>query len=447
MKRKRHPRTALAGLLLCCLGPVAASASAATGGQSDSLVIHAGVVIAVPGEGALTEKTIVIRNGRIAGIRDGFLDPGLAAVNDGATPELLDLRDAVLLPGLMDMHVHLSMEFGVEGQRSYGVSDQYALQHRDAKDDAYFMVNAIVNARKTLEAGFTTVRNVGGDGWHIFALRDGIRDGALTGPRIIAAGHLIRIGADEGPGACWSVESCRRATRVQIDMGADLIKVVATCSGSKPCGNEFAPAVILEDEFRAVVDVARSRGLKVAAHAHGTDGINLAARLGASSIEHGSFNDTESRRIMRENGVYLVPTLAVQDNIREDIASAHAEMVGLMQSFLDNHGPRTFAAHKAGVLIAAGTDAGVTSHGNNARELELYVEHGLTPEEAIITATVNAAALIGMKDELGTVESGKIADLIAVVGDPLADISVLKNVKVVIQSGRVVKDARSRGDE
>ena len=442
MDWKRPLRQVLAGMVLACLGP-ALSAETETGRQPPgALVIHAGTVIAVPGSEVLKDKTIVVSDGRIAAVRDGFVDPSAAAGSGGAIPELLDLRDAVLLPGLMDMHVHLSMEFGVEGQRSYGVSDQYALQHRTAKDDAYFMVNAIVNARKTLEAGFTTVRNVGADGWHIFALRDGIRDGALTGPRIITAGHLIRMGADEGPGACWSVESCRRATRVQIDMGADLIKVVATCSGSKPCGNEFAPSVILEDEFRAIVDTAKSRDLKVAAHAHGTDGVNLAARLGASSIEHGSFNNAESHRIMLENGVYLVPTLAVQDNIRADIGSAGAEMVGLMQSFLDNHGPRIFAAHEAGVLIAAGTDAGVTKHGNNARELELYVEHGLTPEEAIVTATVNAASLIGMEDELGTVEPGKVADLIAVAGDPLSDISVLMNVPVVIQGGRVVKDAR-----
>ncbi|MDE0455005.1 MAG: amidohydrolase family protein [Gammaproteobacteria bacterium] len=442
MNWKRLLRRVLAGAVLVCLGPALAAETETGRQQPGALVIHAGTVIAVPGSEVLKDKTIVVSDGRIAAVRDGFLDPSAAADSAGASVELLDLRDAVVLPGLMDMHVHLSMEFGVEGQRSYGVSDQYAVQHRAAKDDAYFLVNAIVNARKTLEAGFTTVRNVGADGWHIFALRDGIRDGALTGPRIITAGHLIRMGADEGPGACWSVESCRRATRVQIDMGADLIKVVATCSGSKPCGNEFASALVLEDEFRAIVEVAGSRDLKVAAHAHGTDGINLAARLGAASIEHGSFNNAESHRIMRENGVYLVPTLAVQDNIRADIGSADGDMVGLMQSFLDNHGPRIFAAHKAGVTIAAGTDAGVTKHGNNARELELYVEHGLTPEEAIVTATVNAAALIGMEDELGTVEPGRIADLIAVYGNPLSDISALRNVQVVIQGGRVVKDAR-----
>ncbi len=442
MTREIYRGFTWASMLLSCLAPAIAGEAAEQEKEPRWLVIHAGTVLDVPGQEALREQTIVVKDARIADIREGFLDRELAVADEGADPEFLDLANEFVLPGLMDMHVHLSMEFGVEGQRSYGASDEYALEHRTAKDDAYSMVNAIVNARKTLEAGFTTVRNVGADGWHIFALRDAIRDGALTGPRIITAGHLIRVGAHDGPSSCWSVESCRRATRVQIDMGADLIKVAATCSGSRPCGHELAPAVILEDELRAIVEVAGSRGLKVAVHAHGTEGINLAARLGASSIEHGSFNDAESHRIMVENGVYLVPTLAVQDNIRADIDTAADEMVGLMQNFLDNHGPRTFAAYKAGVLIAAGTDAGVTKHGNNARELELYVEHGLTPEEAIVTATVNAAALIGMEDELGTIEPGRIADLIAVADDPLTDISVLKNVPVVIQNGRVVKDAR-----
>ena len=224
MNGKRILRSAWAGMMLASFG-VALAAESEPERQSEVLVIHAGTLIAVPGSEVLTDKTIVVTDGRIAAVRHGFLDPSAAAGNDSANAGFLDLRNAVVLPGLMDMHVHLSMEFGVEGQRSYGVSDQYAVQHRAAKDDAYFMVNAIVNARKTLEAGFTTVRNVGADGWHIFALRDGIRDGALTGPRIVTAGHLIRMGADEGPGACWSVESCRRATRVQIDMGADLIAV------------------------------------------------------------------------------------------------------------------------------------------------------------------------------------------------------------------------------
>jgi imidazolonepropionase-like amidohydrolase len=413
--------------------------------KSRWLIVHAGTLLAVPGEAPLEARTIVAKDGRIMDVLSGYVGATEAAGGaDEADVRFLDLRDSFVLPGLMDMHVHLSFEFGVDGQTNYGGAEEYLDQHGSAKDDAYQFVDAVSNARKTLHAGFTTVRNVGSAGWHIFALRDAIRDGNLEGPRIIASGHTIRIGADVGSGACVSVETCRRATREQIDMGADVIKIYATCSGSKSCGHEDAPSVFLEDEIRAVIETAASRELKVAAHAHGTAGINLAASAGVASIDHGSYNDEESRKIMRRNGTFLVPTLAVQDNIRKDIEDATGSMRDVMHGFLDNHGPRMLAAHKAGVRIAAGSDAGVTKHGNNARELEIYVDYGLTPEEAIIAATVNAAQLLGKEDELGTIESGKIADIIAVAGNPLDDISVLITVRTVIANGRVIRNASEK---
>jgi imidazolonepropionase-like amidohydrolase len=407
---------------------------------SQWLVVHAGAVIAVPGEETLGNSTIVIHDGKIAEVRSGYLDASeFADESSGDVVEYLDLKSHHVLPGLMDMHVHLSFEFDVDGQASHGAAGEYSEQHKSQKDDVYAFATAIGNATKTLQAGYTTVRNVGSSGWHIFALRDAINDGNMTGPRIYTSGHTIRVGADDGAGACASVETCRIATRTQIDMGADMIKVYATCSGSKPCGYQTAPSVFLEDELKAIIETAGTREIKVAAHAHGTAGINLAASLGVSSIEHGSFNDKESHRLMKRNGVFLVPTLAVQDNIRKDIVDAEGKMLDIMQNFLDNHGPRMLAAHNAGVRIASGSDAGVTSHGNNARELEIYVDYGLTPEEAIISATINAADLLGKADELGTLEIGKIADMIAVSDNPLEDISVLQEVDVVVKDGTIVK--------
>ena len=426
-----------------CGTPASADDGGKNGDNGARLVIHAGTLLAVPGEAPLENRTVVAIDGRITGILDGFVDPAHAIPEVEATViQFLDLRDWFVLPGLMDMHVHLSFEFDVDGQPHYGGADDFLDQNRTAKDDVYRLIDAMSNAKKTLDAGFTTVRNVGSSGWHIFALRDAIRDGNLDGPRIVASGHAIRIGADDGSGACTSVESCRRATREQIDMGADVIKVYATCSGSKPCGHEHAPSVFLEEELGAIVETAATRELRVAAHGHGTAGINLAARSGVASIEHGSYNDEESHRIMRQNGTFLVPTIAVQDNIRKDIEDASGAMRDVMQNFLDNHGPGMRAAHEAGVRIAAGSDAGVTVHGNNARELELYVEFGLTPEDAIVAATVHGAELIGMEDELGTLEEGKLADIVAVTGNPLEDISVLMNVAVVVKDGRVVRDSR-----
>lgn len=435
-------RATLIAMLLC--SSAAAVADAEQGDdeevRSQWLVIHAGTVLTIPGEPPQGNSTIVVRDGRILEVRDGYHDAA-EIVDDaaGGDTEYLDLRDQFVLPGLMDMHVHLSFEFGVDGQSSHGAADEYSLQHKSAKDDVYSFATAIANAEKTLQAGYTTVRNVGSEGWHIFALRDAINDGNLRGPRIFSAGHTIRVGADEGEGACASVETCRIATRAQIDMGADVIKVYATCGGSKPCGYQTAPSVFLEDELRAIVETAATREIRVAAHAHGTAGINLAASSGVASIEHGSYTDKESHQIMKRNGVYLVPTLAVQDNIRKDIVDAEGAMLDIMTAFLDNHGPRMLAAHKAGVKIAAGSDAGVTAHGNNVRELEFYVEYGLSAEEAIVAATVNAADLLGVGDKLGTLEVGKIADIIAVSENPLQNISALRHVAVVIKEGSVVK--------
>jgi imidazolonepropionase-like amidohydrolase len=404
------------------------------------LVVHAGTLLAVPGKSPKSEKTVVIKDGLIDRVLDGYVSSDEVIEEDeNAVIEFLDLSDSYVLPGLMDMHVHLSFEFDVDGQKSYGAAGEYMEQEASARDEAYNFVNAIGNARKTLDAGYTTVRDLGSRGWHIFALRDAIRDGNLEGPRIIAAGHAVRVGADAGSGACVSVESCRRATREQIDMGADVIKVYATCSGSKPCGYQSAPSVFLADELRAVVETAGTRELKVAAHAHGTGGINLAAASGVSSIDHGSYNDAESHKIMRKNGVFLVSTMAVQPRILKDIKTASGAMLDIMQGFLDNHGPRMYAAYKAGVQLAAGSDAGVTPHGKNAYELEMYVKYGLTPAEAIKISTVNGAKLLGMEDKLGTIEVGKIADLIAVDEDPLEDIKVLQDVTVVIKDGRIVK--------
>lgn len=429
------------------IGALALSlASIALGNPPDGdrwTVVRAGQLLAVPGEAALNARTIVIHGNTIAAVHETSIDMADAVPSSALeTAKLIDLTGYFVLPGLIDAHVHLSFQSGVDGQANYGGAEEFLEQHRSEKDDVYRFADAIANAQKTLRAGFTTVRNIGSTGWHIFALRDAIRDGIVTGPRIVASGHIIRIGADDGSGACSSVDSCRRATREQIDMGADVIKIYVTCSGGKPCGHQSAPPVFLEDEIRAVIDAAASRELKVAAHAHGTAGINLAAASGAASIEHGSFNDEAARRTMRRNGVFLVPTLAVQDNIRNDIESASGAMRDVMQGFLDNHGKRTFAAHEAGVRIAAGSDAGITVHGNNARELELYVENGLTPAEAIVAATVNAAELLGKGGELGTLTVGKTADLIAVRGNPLEDVSRLRDVAVVIKDGRIEFDSR-----
>lgn len=419
-----------------------AAAAAPTAPARDKVkLIQAGWLLGVPGQQPQRERTIVVRNDRIERIEridSGYTAPETIA---DADVELIDLRDRFVLPGMMDMHVHLSSNSRGDApfKIKYAANDLPGASVEE-RDDVTHLVDAIGNARKTLMAGFTTVRDLGSAGWNIVALRDAVAAGKLEGPRILTAVSIVRPGAGTGPGACSGVEGCRRVTRQQIDMGADLIKIYATCSGSLPCGLQYAPPVFLDDELKAIVETAHSRQLRVAAHAHGEEGIRAVLRAGVNSVEHGSYTPADSFETFKKNGTFLVPTMSVHDNIEKDIKTATGPMRAVMQNFLDKHGPRMMAAWRAGVKIAAGTDAGVSVHGENARELEYYVHEGMPAADAIKAATVNAASLIGREQDLGTIEKGKIADIIAVSADPLADITALQHVDFVMKDGRVFRD-------
>jgi len=392
-------------------------------------IIHAGTLIAEPGTSPKKRRTIVIKNDRIDRVVSGYKSASdLESVSDA---DIIDLKSHYVMPGLMDAHVHLGLggDYGQERSTERG-------------KDTYRLLDVQSNAAKTLDAGFTTVRNVGSYDWAVFAMRDAVKAGEIVGPRIYSAGHTVKIGTfgSMGSGACFDVTSCRKAVRRQIDMGADWIKVYVTCSGSKPCGREFAPAVFLEDELQTVIDTAASFQIPVAAHAHGTDGINKALGAGARSIEHGSYNNEESRRLWVEHSAYYVPTLAVQDNIIKDYETAGDDMKPVMEGFMAEHPKRVAAAHRAGVQIAAGSDAGVVPHGDNANELIWYVKIGMTEAEALRAATVVNAALLQKEDDLGTIEAGKYADIIAMDENPLENIEALKDIDFVMAAGRVAKD-------
>ena len=395
------------------------------------MLIHAGRLLAVPGKAPLSNRTVVVRNDRIEAVLNGF--DHAQAYPDA---EVIDLRTRFVMPGLMDMHVHLSSEPGADDAAMIaGASGSLSPDEKARMADVTGLISAMANARKTLEAGYTTVRNVGSTGWNIAALRDAINQGEVSGPRILTAGTIIYPGT--GAGECSGIEGCRLAVREQIDRGVDLIKIYATCSGSKPCGRKDAPSTFLTDELATIVATAASRQLKVAAHAHGEDGIRAALAAGVASIEHGSYSPADTHGLYKRNGTFLVPTLTVGDNIRRDIETAEGPMRGVMQSFLSHHGPRMINAWRNGVLIAAGSDAGVTRHGGNARELEIYVQLGMPTADAIVTATRNGAELIGRTADLGSVEVGKLADIIAVDADPLADITALRRIRFVMKEGVV----------
>ncbi len=441
--------------LLGCLGPAASIAQtvpaapappAPPPGQAQQLtIIHAGTLLDRPGRQPRRNASIVVRGGRIEAVQDGFVP-----VPAGA--QLVDLRDRFVLPGLIDSHVHLTTDrAGTEGALA-DVSENVGLRAHEAA----------WNARKTLDAGFTTVRNLGSESGITIGLRDAIARGWATGPRIIDAGAGISattghmdptLGArDELHAAlgaaettCDGAEDCRRAVRRQIAQGADVIKIATTGGVNSRIGLGLG-AQMFDDEVRALVQTAHLYGKKVAVHAHGADGVNMALRAGADSIEHGTLIDDESLRLFRQSGAYYVPTLSTVngylERIRNNPNAYSPEVRAKIDWRISITGQALRRAVPAGVRIAFGTDAGVSKHGRNADEFLLMVQHGMTPMAALVAATVNAANLLGLSEEIGTIEPGRHADIVAVPGDPLADISAMQNVNFVMRAGRVHRNQR-----
>ena len=417
--------------------PIAAQPAAAP--AEPVTVIHAGTLLAEPGRPARRNASVIVQGGKILEVRDGFADVAGARV--------VDLRTATVMPGFIDSHVHLR-----------GLDDrlQARLQENtiDSEDSAYI---AMGNARKTLLAGFTTVRDLGGDPRLILSLRDAINAGRFAGPTIVGAGLGISVSGGHGDprnlrnrdsslavssprNVCNGPDDCRRAVREQVGQGADVIKIAATGGvlSNVPGG---LGQQMMDDEIRAVVATARTFGRKVAAHAHGVDGINAALRAGVDSIEHGTFTNDETFRLYKQTGAYYVPTLlapaaALADGQRGALTPAQFEKARQAAG----NAEKSFArAYREGVKIAFGTDTGVSPHGRNAEEFALMVGNGMPPADAIRSATVDAAELLGVRANAGTIEPGKDADIIAVDGDPTANIRLLENVGFVMKHGRIHK--------
>ena len=429
--------TALAAVLMAA-APAMAQAPA-----GETVLVQAGRLLDRPGQTPRGPSTLVIRDGVVVEVRDGFI--GADAV---AGARVIDLRDRFVLPGLIDSHVHLvSDRAGQEGLLAEFTDSLPARAYEAAE-----------NARKTLMAGFTTVRNLGDGGGVTLALRDAVARGAIPGPRIVDAGASIsttsghmdgRLGLNDElrehtahDNVCDDVASCREAVRIQIGRGADVIKIATTGGVNSRIGAGLG-AQMFEDEARALIDTAHLYGKKVAVHAHGADGIALALRLGADSIEHGTIFDDATLGLFRQSGAYYVPTLSTVNGYRERLAANPnaypPEVLPKILWRISITGQSLQRAVPAGVKIAFGTDAGVSKHGRNADEFELMVANGMTPATAIQAATVNAADLLGLSDQVGSLEPGKRADMIAVDGDPLTDVTVLTDVDFVMRGGQVFK--------
>jgi imidazolonepropionase-like amidohydrolase len=416
-------------IALLTLGPQLVAQS------SRSVVLHAGHVLDVKTGKLLSDQVIVIEDGKIVAVG------AIAETKAPADALRIDLPNATVLPGLIDAHTHLTMDpkFGYE---ELGVSIP-----RETLIGAK-------NARITLQAGFTTVRNVGANGFTDVALRDAINAGDVPGPRMLVSGPLMGITGGHcdnnllpfeyhavGDGVADGIAAVQHKVRENIKYGADLIKICAT-GGVLSKGDDPQASQYTLEEMKAIVADAHRLGRKVAAHAHGAQGILWASQAGVDSIEHGSYIDDAGIAEMKKNGTYLVPTLYLSDWFMENSGRLHVPDFYLAKAMAVMPAARKNVAHAfaSGVKVAFGTDAAVYPHGLNAHEFAVMVKLGLTPLQAIQSATLNAADLLGWPGKVGSLEPGAWADVIAVDGDPLKNVTVLEHVKFVMKGGAVVRN-------
>ncbi|MEO6317052.1 MAG: amidohydrolase family protein [Chitinophagaceae bacterium] len=403
-------------------------------------IIYCGKLIDVVNSKVLTNYSIISSGNKIVDVKEGF-------IKAEATDKVIDLKNKTVMPGLMDMHVHIESE-----TKKGGGADRFTTNPADVAFES------TKYARVTLMAGFTTVRDLGGSGVNV-SLRNAINKGLITGPRIFTAGKSIAttgghadptngyrkdLMGDPGPleGVINGPDEARKAVRQRYKDGADVIKITAT-GGVLSQAKDASGAQFTEEELKAIVETAKDYGLKVAAHAHGAEGMKRAIRAGVTSIEHGTFMDDEAIELFKKYGTWFVPTIiagkstadsAKIPNYYSEIVTPKALAVGpLIQA--------TFTrAYKAGVKIAFGTDAAVYQHGKNYIEFQYMVEGGMPALETIRCATIRAAELLGVTDRLGSIEKGKIADIVAVEGDPLTEIQAMGRVKFVMKEGIVYKN-------
>ena len=415
-------------------------AQSALSGDQTTTFLQVGRLLADPQTGVVQrDKTLVIRGNQVAETRDGF-------VGDASQGRVVDLRGAFVLPGLIDSHVHLT------GQQNPNARLENVMQ----SDADQAMIGARY-ARRTLMAGFTTVADLGASNEAIFALREAVRRGDVPGPRIIAAGSAVSIHGGHGDingyrddvmhllsseSICSGPEDCMRAVRTQVRAGADIIKITAT--GGVLSNTAAGLAQQFSDpELAAIVESAHRMGRQVTAHAHGVDGINAFLRAGGDSIEHGTYLDDQSIRLFKQHDAWLVPTLLAGDFVARIASGPDNFFTPAQTAKALEAGPKMLdmarRAHEGGVRIAFGTDSGVSAHGDNAQEFALLVRAGLTPLEAVQAATVGAAQHLRIAGEAGKIAPGMPADIVAVSGDPLTDVTELERMRFVMKGGVIYR--------
>lgn len=414
---------------------------------AEHTLLHAGELLAVPGQSPLGQSTLLVKDGRVAAVHPGHVTPQSLGLDSG-TP-VVDLRSHFVMPGFIDLHVHITTR---PGPADRGLHVQ--------KPDAYFALVGAENARRTLMGGFTTVRDLGSRGEAVFALRDGIRDGLVPGPKIWAAGSAITPSGGHADfhgyreevslalpatGVCNGPDDCMRAVREMIKRGADVIKVTATggvLSNTRAgTGQQFTQA-----ELNAIATAAHMMGRKVTAHAHEKEGIEAALRAGFDSIEHSMWADRDTMRLFKESDAWLIPTVYpisyvgdTPEKMRQG-PFAYAPPAVMEKLLRLGRQPKdmTRLALESGVNVALGTDSGVSPHGENANEFIEYVNIGMSPMEALVAGTVAAAQAGGM-DDVGRLEPGMAADVVAMPQSPLEDIRAVLRVDFVMRDGKVFR--------
>jgi imidazolonepropionase-like amidohydrolase len=418
--------------------PALAAFSSPAAQTSRVKVVYAGRLIDGVTNAPRSNVSIVIENDRVREVRDGRVTV--------AGAEVIDLSDSTVMPGLIDCHTHLTTQLGRD-----------ELLNSLIRRNSDVAIKATVFARRTLMAGFTTVRDVGAPGFVDISLRDAINAGTVPGPRMFVAAHSLSISGGHGDvggiredllpepdfreGIVNTPEEGIKGVRYMVKYGADHIKITAT-GGVLSIADSGAGQQFTFEEMKAIVNAARLLDRKVAAHAHGVEGMKDAIRAGVASIEHGSYLDDEAIALFKKHGAYLVPTIIAGKTV-ESAAKIEGFFPPAIAAKAKAIGPliqNAFArAYRGGVKIAFGTDAGVFPHGQNAKEFEYMVEAGMPPMAAILSATRAGADLIGRADEIGSLQPGRYADIVAVKGDPLADIKLLQNISFVMKAGQVYK--------
>lgn len=413
--------------------------------DAQTTLIHAGKVLVGTEQSVKEQQTLVIEGNKIAAIKAGYLTTQQLDLNDA---DVIDLKNQMVLPGLIDMHVHVTFERDATRNPHQWVTEY----------EADYALRSLKYLKRTVNAGFTSVRDLGSSYQVIFPLKRAVERGDIVGPRIFAAGDMItptgghadmhgyrrditKATEGGGLGVCDGADDCTRAVRDVIKSGADVIKITATggvlSNTAAGVNQQFT-----DEELSAIVNTAHHLGRKVTAHAHGTEGIKAALRAGVDSIEHGSFLDKDTVKLFKKQDAYLVPTLLAGATVKEEVLNnpnmpkAIAEKVEFVAPKMEE----SFKlALKNKVKIAFGTDSGVSKHGDNAKEFELLVKYGMTPKQAIKSATVEAAKLLGQSDNLGDLSVGKQADIISVNMNVLDNINELSQVQFVMKGGKVLK--------